>query len=79
MTTYYKGDKARVDADDGTVTLYDRAAEKVYTLHPAEKTCSMLPLKKMLERDTDPASQMPANSRRVPANVKLKVETLRSI
>jgi hypothetical protein len=75
VTTYYKGDKARVEAADGTVTLYDRAAEKVYTLHPAEKTFSALPLKQMLERGADLASQMPTNARRMSANVKLKVET----
>src|SRR5689334_6672616 len=47
ITTYYKGDKARVQSGDGTATLYDLASGKVYSLDNARKTYSVITLKQM--------------------------------
>src|SRR5262249_34938932 len=40
-TICYQDQRARIEAADGTVTLYDRALDTVYTLHPADKSYSI--------------------------------------
>jgi hypothetical protein len=47
VTSYYKGKKARVEAEDGTATIYDLASGKVYSLDTARKTYSVTTLKQM--------------------------------
>lgn len=47
-TTYYKGKMARVEAANGTVTIYDGVANKVYTLRPDRKTYKVLSIKQAL-------------------------------
>ena len=66
VTTYYQGQAARVEAADGTVTIYDRAKENVYRLHPAEKTYSLVALKKMLEQEPSLISRQASNGRMEP-------------
>jgi hypothetical protein len=51
FTTYYKGEKARIEWP-GTVTIYDTAVEKVYLLHPDDKTYSVVTFKKLEEMDS---------------------------
>jgi hypothetical protein len=63
VTTYYQGQSARVEAADGSVTIYDRAKENVYTLHPADKTYSLIALKKMLEQEPSLISRQASNGR----------------
>jgi hypothetical protein len=45
ITTFYKGDKARVEGSNGVVTLYDRTAQKVYTLNSELHTYTVAALK----------------------------------
>jgi len=45
ITTFYKGDKARVEGLNGVVTLYDRSAQKVYTLNSEQHTYTVAALK----------------------------------
>src|SRR4051812_40803792 len=47
ITTYYKGDKARVEFPAGTATIYDQAAGRVYSLDVMRKTYSVVTLKQM--------------------------------
>lgn len=50
-TVYYQGDRARVERDDGTVTLYDLKANRVYVLNAVEKTYTSQPLSDFLKRN----------------------------
>ena len=69
-TLYYRGDRARVEHGDGTVTLYDLKAGRVYLLSPADKTYSTLSLGDFLKRDPFAVSQDAAGRA---ANVKTDV------
>src|SRR5262245_891397 len=57
VTICYQGQRARIEAADGTVTLYDRALDTVYTLHPAGKSYSVATIKQMLQQGPSLASQ----------------------
>src|SRR5689334_2369111 len=57
-TAYYKGEEARVEAPDGTVTIYDLAADKVYTLNPTDRTYHVAPIKQFLEKGSDLSRQI---------------------
>src|SRR5258708_14801295 len=46
-TAYFKGDKARIESDDGAVTLYDISAAKVFLLDQKQQTYSMETLKQL--------------------------------
>jgi hypothetical protein len=56
VTTYYKGKMARVEVAGGPVTIYDGAANKVYTLHPDQKTYSVVSVKQALEQQDTPVA-----------------------
>ncbi len=49
FTTYYKGDKARRESADGGVVIYDKGADKVYTLDPASKTYYVVSFKEAMD------------------------------
>ncbi|HLK58270.1 MAG TPA: hypothetical protein VKU00_17015 [Chthonomonadaceae bacterium] len=67
FTTYYKGDKVRVEREDGSVTLYDRAADRVYRLSPMDKTYTVLSTADFLKLHEDtvlkPVNQMPVRTK----------------
>jgi uncharacterized membrane protein YgcG len=56
-TTYFKGRKARRESADGnTVVIYDRDADKIYTLDPKAKTYYSTDYKTVLGETTAPAN-----------------------
>jgi hypothetical protein len=73
-TVYYQGDRARVERDDGTVTLYDLKAGRVYVLTTADKTYTSLLLNDFLKRDPyAPASELSRAANR-PADVRVDMK-----
>jgi hypothetical protein len=69
QTTYYKGRKARLESADGTIILYDREADKVYTVSPAQKTYYVQSFKDALKAD----SQLPETLKKQ-VSVETKVD-----
>jgi hypothetical protein len=76
VTTYYKGKMARVEVAGGPVTLYDGAANRVYTLHPDQKTYSVVSVKQALEQQATPvAAAVPGTGVRFDTSVTLEKES----
>ena len=59
VTTYYRGDRARIEVTSGPITLYDYAADRVYILDPEKKTYTTESLRRV-------SGQPPAKSSMVP-------------
>ena len=69
----YRGDLARVEQGDGTITLYDLKAGRVYLLTPADKTYSTLSLGDFLKRDLLTAPQ-DAAGRAANSNTEVRLD-----
>lgn len=79
-TVYYQGDRARVERADGSVTLYDLKAGRVYLLTAADKTYTSLLLTDYLKRDpytgrdTSPTSTRPGPAMNLKTNVHVNLK-----
>ncbi|MCW3096988.1 MAG: hypothetical protein JWL77_2606 [Chthonomonadaceae bacterium] len=73
-TVYYQGDRARVERDDGTVTLYDLKAGRVYLLTTADKTYTSLLLSDFLKRDPYDVSSDLSRAANRPADVRVDMK-----
>ena len=73
-TIYYQGERARVERDDGTVTLYDLKAGRVYVLTTADKTYTSTLLADFLKHDpyAPPSDLTRASSKPADVHVDMK-------
>ncbi len=76
VTTYLKGDRARIETSGGTTVICDLKAARIYTLNVSRKTYIASPLKDYLNpaatAKTKSSGQQPAMSLRAAAKLKLK-------
>lgn len=71
ITTYYKGKFARTEDATGLLVIYDGAANKVFTLHPDQKTYTVVSTKQALARAAAPMRGLPPG---VSVDTAMKVE-----
>ncbi len=60
VTTCYKGKMARIEITDGPTFIYDGAANKVYVLHPDQKTYSPISPQQMFAQENGLPGALPA-------------------